>query len=357
MTRHNPTIGATALKALERGGPVRAFAHLVAILIGLYICYLLALPFLAALTWAVALAVLAAPLHRAIERKVRRPSLSAAVSIVLLAVVVVIPLALVGQQLVRELIAGAASLPEWVASGDLQRVLETHPLLAPAANAIERNFDLGSILGGVASFVTGLGASIVRGSLSHFLTVLLAFYLLFYFLRDRREILRQIELLSPLTEAETKLVFGRASDTIHAVMFGTVVAAAVQGALGGTMFWFLGLPNPLFWGVVMGLLAIVPLLGTFAVWIPAAAYLALTGEWGKAAILTAWGSVVIGGIDNLLHPVLAGGLLRLHTVPTFIAIVGGLVLFGASGLILGPLAVTITVVLVEVWRGRPAATT
>ena len=357
MTRHDPTMDATALKAVERQRPLRAFAHLVAILIGLYICYLLALPFLAALTWALALAVLAAPLHRAIERKVRRPSLSAAVSIVLLAVVVVIPLALVGQQLVRELITGAASLPEWLASGDLQRVLETHPLLAPAANAIERSFDLGSILGGVTSFVTGLGASIVRGSLSHFLTMLLAFYLLFYFLRDRREILRQIELLSPLTEVETKLVLGRASDTIHAVMFGTVVAATVQGALGGAMFWFLGLPNPLFWGVVMGLLAIVPLLGTFAVWIPAAAYLALTGEWGKAVILTAWGSVVIGGIDNLLHPVLAGGRLRLHTVPTFIAIVGGLVMFGASGLILGPLAVTITIALLEVWRRRPAATT
>ena len=231
--------------------------------------------------------------------------------------------------------------------------METHPLLAPAANAIERHLDLGSLLGGVATFVTGLGASIVRGSLSHLLTVLLAFYLLFYFLRDRREILRQIEMLSPLTEGETKLLFHRASDTIHAVMFGTVVAAAVQGALGGAMFWLLGLPNPLFWGVVMGLFAIVPLLGTFAVWIPAAACLALTGDWGKAAILTAWGTVVIGGIDNLLHPVLAGGRLRLHTVPTFIAIVGGLVLFGASGLILGPLAVTITIALVEIWRGRP----
>jgi predicted PurR-regulated permease PerM len=357
MTRHDPTIGAAALKALERRGPMRAFAHLVAILIGLYICYLLALPFLAALTWALALAVLAAPLHRAIERTVRRPSLAAAASIVLLAVVVVIPLALVGQQLVRELTAGAAALPELLASGDVQRVLETHPLLAPVANAIERNLDLGSILGGVASFVTGLGASIVRGSLSHFLTILLAFYLLFYFLRDRREILRQIELLSPLTEAETRLLFARASDAIHAVTFGTVVAAAVQGSLGGAMFWLLGLPNPLFWGVVMALLAIVPVLGTFVVWIPAAIYLALTGEWGKAAILAAWGTVVIGGIDNLLHSALAGGRLRLHTVPTFIAIVGGLVLFGPSGLMLGPLAVTITIALLEVWRARSTATT
>jgi predicted PurR-regulated permease PerM len=86
-----------------------------------------------------------------------------------------------------------------------------------------------------------------------------------------------------------------------------VAAAAAQGALGGAMFWLLGLPNPLFSGLGMALLAGVPVLGAFVVWIPAAAYLALSGEWGKTALLTAWGSIVIGGIDNLLHPVLAGG--------------------------------------------------
>lgn len=118
------------------------------------------------------------------------------------------------------------------------------------------------------------------------------------------------------------------------------------------MFWLLGLPNPVFWGLVMALVAVVPVLGTFVIWIPAAIYLALSGDWGKAAVLTAWGGIVIAGLDNVLYPILAGGRLRMHTVPMFISIVGGIVVFGTVGLILGPLAVTTTMTLLEIWRAR-----
>jgi predicted PurR-regulated permease PerM len=121
------------------------------------------------------------------------------------------------------------------------------------------------------------------------------------------------------------------------------------------MFWLLGLPNPIFWGIVMAFLAMIPVLGTFVIWLPAAGYLALGGDWGKAAILVAWGTVVIGGIDNFLYPILAGGRLRLHTVPMFIAIVGGLALFGAAGLILGPLVVVMTIEVLAIWRERARA--
>jgi predicted PurR-regulated permease PerM len=107
---------------------------------------------------------------------------------------------------------------------------------------------------------------------------------------------------------------------------------------------------PLFWGLVMGLLAVVPLLGAFVVWVPAAISLALNGDWGSALILTAWGAIVVGGIDNLLYPILVKAQLRLHTIPTFISIVGGLILFGASGLLLGPLIVTVTIFFLEIWR-------
>jgi predicted PurR-regulated permease PerM len=139
---------------------------------------------------------------------------------------------------------------------------------------------------------------------------------------------------------------------VQATLYGTVVVAAVQGALGGLIFWWLGLPAPALWGLVTGLLAIVPVLGAFVVWVPTAIFLALDGNWGKALILVAWGAVVVGGIDNLLYPMLVGRRLRLHTIPAFISIVGGLILFGPSGLLLGPLAVTTTVFFLEIWRIR-----
>lgn len=116
------------------------------------------------------------------------------------------------------------------------------------------------------------------------------------------------------------------------------------------MFWWLGLPMPVLWGFAMGLLAVVPVLGAFIVWVPAALFLALDGEFGKAVILTLWGTIVIGGVDNLIYPILVKNRMRLHTVPAFIAIVGGLLLFGASGLLLGPLVLTITMFFLEIWR-------
>lgn len=182
--------------------------------------------------------------------------------------------------------------------------------------------------------------------------VLLTFYLLFYFLRDQRAVLLSLRSLSPLSEAEMDRLFSRVSDTVHATIYGTLAVAAVQGTLGGLMFWWLGLPAPLLWGLVMGVLAVVPVLGAFIVWIPAALFLALDGSWGKALMLAVWGGVVVGGIDNVMYPILVGHRLRLHTIPAFIAIVGGLVVFGPSGLILGPVTLTVTVLLLEIWRSR-----
>jgi predicted PurR-regulated permease PerM len=355
MTRHDPALPIHDRAPRERFDLLRGFALLAATLIGLYVCYLLALPFLPALAWALTVAILAAPLHRRLESRLKHPNVSAAISLALLAVLVFAPVILVGQELFRVLAAGVATLQSQLATGELQRFVESHPLFAWANNMIS-GLDLASALGNVATWAANLGASIVVGSVSNVITVLLTFYLVFYFLRDHHQALRQVRLLSPLTESETDYILGRASDTVHAIIFGTVIVAAVQGALGAVIFWLLGLPNPVFWGLVMGLLSVVPIFGAFVVWIPAALYLALSGEWGKAAILTAWGSIVIGSIDNILHPILSGGRLRLHTVPTFISIVGGLMLFGASGLILGPLVATLTIAVLEVWRARARAT-
>jgi predicted PurR-regulated permease PerM len=158
--------------------------------------------------------------------------------------------------------------------------------------------------------------------------------------------------LSPLSEPEMSRLFNRVGDTIHATVYGTFAIAAVQGCLGGLMFWWLGLPAPLLWGFVMSLLAIVPMLGTFVIWAPAALFLALEGNWSSALILAFWGMLIVGTIDNLLRPVFVGNRLKLHTVLTFMSVVGGLMLFGPAGLILGPVTLTVTIVLLDIWFVR-----
>ena len=185
--------------------------------------------------------------------------------------------------------------------------------------------------------------------------VVLTFYMLFYFLRDRSAMLDTFRSLSPLSGTDMKRMFDGISDTVHATVYGTFVVSIVQGTLGGLMFWWLGLPSPVLWGVVMALLAVVPVLGAFIVWIPAAIFLLLDGSEGKALLLTIWGAVVVGGIDNLLYPMLVGSRLKMHTIIAFVSIVGGLIVFGPSGLILGPVMFTVTRILLEIWSTQDKA--
>jgi predicted PurR-regulated permease PerM len=118
------------------------------------------------------------------------------------------------------------------------------------------------------------------------------------------------------------------------------------------MYWILGVPAPALWAAATFICALVPVFGTFLVWAPIALYLAFTGSIGKALVLVGWGMLAVGTIDNILYPYLVGDRLRLHTVPTFFAILGGITLFGPAGLILGPLALAITIALIDVWWER-----
>ncbi len=331
-------------------GRVHVLVLMAVTVVGIYLCYQLTVPFLPALTWALALAVLFAPAHRWVEARLTRPSFAAAVSVLVIAMIVVVPVTLVGGRLIEEAAHGAEVIRAKVESGEWRRAIDAHPKIAPVGAWIELHVDLKGTIQTVAGWLTNTGARFLRGSVLQLIEVLLTFYLLFYFLRDRRATLGSLRELSPLSHAEMKRLFDRVSDTILATVYGTLAVSAVQGLLGGLMFWWLGLPAPLLWGVVMGALAVVPVLGAFVVWIPAAIFLALEDSWGKALILTAWGGIVVAGIDNMLYPILVGNRLKLHTILAFISVVGGLMVFGPSGLIVGPVVLTITIMLMQIWR-------
>jgi predicted PurR-regulated permease PerM len=184
--------------------------------------------------------------------------------------------------------------------------------------------------------------------------LVLTLFILFFLYRDEDQALDGVRSVLPLSEGEAERLLTRVADTIHATIFGVVVVALIQGAMGGIIFGFMGIPGAVLWGVVMGLLAMVPYLGAFMVWGPVAAFLAYQGEWGKAAILTGYGALAIGLIDNLLYPYLVGHRLRQHTVMAFFAILGGVNFFGATGIILGPVIFSITFFLFDLWRRRTA---
>ena len=329
---------------------VRTFVLITVTVLGIYLCIRLAAPFLPALAFALALAVLFAPLQQRLEAKLKRPTLAAIVSTVAIGIIVVVPLIFVGEQLVVQAANSAALIESKVKSGEWQRALEAQPQLAPIASAIEQRIDLAGTIKALTTWLSATAGTVVKGSMMQVIGICLTFYLLFFFLRDRRAALKSLCDLSPLSTADMDHLFVRVSDTIYATVYGTLAVSCVQGFLGGLMFWWLDLPAPLLWGFVMALLAVVPILGAFVVWMPAALYLAMEGNWGDAVILSVWGVFVVGTIDNLMRPILVGNRLKLHTVLAFMSVVGGLILFGSAGLILGPVALTITMELLAIWR-------
>lgn len=319
--------------------------------VALTVCYLLVHPFLPALAWALALATVAGPLHLRIAARMRSESVAAALTTVLLGILLVALAWFVGDRLVRQAVLGIQVMTSEPTAAGAREALRQWPRLDAAVDWMWGHVDL---RGEVVRLSQRL-PSVVSASAWAVAQAFIALFATFYFLRDRAQVLGAVRALAPLTDAEMDGVARRVGDTLHAIIFGTLTCAVLQGTLGGLMFWWLGLPAPVLWGGIMSALAVVPVLGAFVVWLPAAVYLGITGHWIQALIMGAWGGLVISFADNLIYPVLVGRRIRLHTLAVFFALLGGVSVFGPSGVILGPLVLALAVGLMEVWRRRLAA--
>lgn len=320
----------------------------------LFLCGMLVRPFFAPIAWALALAVVAHPLHSWIASRIKSPEIAAGLAVFAICVIIVAPAVFVAHNIIQEATKGVRTIQASVESGAWREQITRIPHAESVLSAVEHQIDLGSELKAAAADLGKHLPGMLTGPAWAIVEFFLTLFVLFYFFRDRHKALGALRSVVPLSEPETDDVIKRVSDTIHATIFGTLAVAVVQGALGGLMFWWLGLPAPVLWGAMMALLALVPMLGASIIWVPAAVFLALNGQWGKAIMLTAWGGIVVALIDNLLYPVFVGKRLRLHTAPVFFSIVGGLAVFGAVGLILGPVILALTDAILQVWRHRTA---
>ena len=322
----------------------------------LYVCYLLALPFLPALAWGLALAVVALPIHRRIERLVKNANLAAGLSVFLVVVVVVAPIVFAVRQITGEAVRSTQTVLQEIESGNWRVRLEQYPQAASVVRRLEEEANLRGVAEQAVNKIPALISDFLSGSIWLGAEFLITFFALFFFFRDRQEFLRGIRHLVPLSDEETDEIFKRVNDTLYATLYGVVAVSIAQGTLAGLMFWILGIPAPVLWGLAMSVLALVPFLGAWIIWLPAAAYLALEGSWIKSLILLGWGLSAVALIDNFLYPIIVGDRLRLHTLIIFISLVGGVGLFGAAGIVLGPLTLALTVALFDIWRKRTTAT-
>jgi predicted PurR-regulated permease PerM len=329
-------------------------ALLILAAVGIGLSVLVARPFIPGLSWALAFAVVATPIHEWIRSRMDRDGLSAALAVSIVVLMLVVPITFVGWQIGKQATEAARSFDGYLQSGEWQEKLKKSPRMASVWGTIEETIDVKeeakNIAAGIRQRATGWISTAVGGVIQ----LLIAFFALFYFFRDRASVLMFVRSMMPMSEKETNLLFKQVTEMTQATIFGTVVVALVQGALGGLMFWILQVPGALLWGFCMGVLSIIPVLGAFVIWMPAAVYLVMEGAIVKALILAAWGIFAVGLIDNFLYPVLVGNKMRLHTLPVFISIAGGLFLFGAAGVVIGPVILSATIALLDILRRRTA---
>lgn len=300
----------------------------------------------AAIFWGVVFAIVFAPLHRKLlMRMPNRPTLAALATLLISLVMVILPLSLIGLSLIKE----TSAIYDQVSSGNLSAgsyVEQVFNALPSWLTPWMEKLHLGTLdeiqtkLSNIALQASKLAATKAVGLGQNTLGFVVGFgvmlYLIFFLLRDGKELIARIWAATPLAPEHKRELATKFITVIRATVKGNLAVAAAQGALGGLIFWILGIQGAVLWAVVMAFLSLLPAVGAGLVWGPVAIYFLATGALTKGLILAAYGVLVIGLVDNVLRPLLVGKDTKMPDYVVLISTLGGMALFGLSGFVLGP---------------------
>ena len=304
------------------------------------------LPYSGAVFWGVVLAILFAPLYRYLLRATKyKPTVAALVALLSIVVMVILPLSLIGASLVKQ----AVGVYAMISSGQIDfgayfvRIVQSLPQWM--VNLLERFelTDLASLQQKLSEGAAQLSQTVARQAIAigsrtfdFLVSLVVMLYLLFFLLRDGQSLATRIKHAFPLGSNYKQRLFNNFTTVIRATVKGNVLVAVAQGALGGLIFWFLGVEAPLLWAVVMAFLSLLPAVGAAIVWAPVAIYFLVTGAVWQGVVLIAFGVLVIGLVDNVLRPVLVGKDTKMPDYLVLLSTIGGMALFGLNGFVIGP---------------------
>ncbi len=303
-------------------------------------------PFFGSILWGLVTAVMFAPMHRRIVRALSgRNGFAALLTVVIVVLIVILPTGLIAASLSQEI----STLYQNVQSGELdlvrlfRQVLDGLP--AWAAKFVQRS-GVTSLAAAQELLTAGLMKSgqffaaealaIGQSTFSFVINLFVMLYLIFFLLRDEDLLSNRIWNAIPLRAEQKGALFQKFATVIRATVKGDLLVAALQGAMGGLIFWILGIGAPLLWAVSMAFLSLIPAVGASLVWAPVAIYLLATGALWEGAILIAYGVLVIGLVDNILRPVLVGKDTKMPDYVVLISTLGGIETFGLNGFVIGP---------------------
>ncbi len=302
-------------------------------------------PFWSAIFWACVMTLLFFPLQRRLRNRLNgRESVAALLTLLAGLILVVIPVTVIAFAFVAE----GAQLYELIESQEInpeqfiERIGSAVPVIPDVLQRLE--IDVSSLRSYLSDSAIALSRllsqealSFGRNTVSFTVGLVLMLYLSFFLLRDGDKMMGWLGSAVPLENERRQMLFRKFTEVVRATVKGNLVVALVQGALGGLIFWILGITAPVLWAVVMAFLSLVPAVGAALVWVPVAIYLFATGDILQGSILVAYGAVIIGLADNVLRPILVGRDTKLPDYVVLFSTLGGISLLGINGFVIGPL--------------------
>ncbi len=326
------------LSGTDRGTARKRFLILLLVVISLVFVVMIR-QFVMTLLLAAIVSGMAFPLYRWLLRVFRdRKALASATTLVMVFLVVVVPLTF----FLGIVVSQAVSISQAV-QPEVERLLAEPTTLDDLIDQIpyvEKDWvitKLGEVTQRVGQFLIQKLAAATAGTALFLFNLFIMLYAMFFFLIYGRPVLDRMLYYLPLSNDDKDLMLEKFISVSRATVKGTLVIGIVQGGLAGLAFAVVGIKGAVFWGTVMVVLSIIPAVGAALVWIPAVGYLLATGQVGAGIGLAVWCGGVVGTADNFLRPRLIGQDTKMPDLLVLLGTLGGLSLFGAVGVIIGPI--------------------
>ena len=331
----------------------KEYIPLFLIILLLILSFFIIKPFLQAIFIGALLAYISYSLYKYLVKRTNKEGLSAFLVCLLVFVVIIVPGIFFVKLLVQEsyslFVLGKQKLATGFFTGCQNNFCHAIERLADNPTI---EFQAQELLKTATNWFIQKGSNFLLSVPQVILSLFIVFFTMYYFLKDGKKLFSKIHILFGTKQNKYVHVISRLKEIVSGIVYGYLLVAIIQGILGGLGFFFFGVSSPIFWGVVMALLALIPFLGTGVVWVPTSLLIILNGVFQDSNILIAKGIglfvyslIFVSSFDNLLKPKLIGERAKVHPAIILIGIFGGIFLFGPVGVLIGPLIFSLLVVL------------
>ncbi len=333
----------------------------------LVLCYYLLKDILLVIISGCALSYIFYPLFKKINKQIKKKRIAALVTIITILLLFTIPLFIMINAAIGEtnkIITTVNTITEKQNQKECTNIFcRTYNQIYNSSNSIFKQYNSNiedngkKIINTIAKSISEASYNFIVNIPAIVIKTFIILFIMYYLFIDGENVIEGIKSIIPLQKKNQEILFERVNTITFSVLYGQLITAIIQGTIGGIGFFILGLPNPILWGFIMTLLALIPFIGTVLVWGPASIFLVIIGIIDgnniliiKGVILFFYGLLIISTIDNIIKPKIIGKKADVHPLIVLIGIIVGINFFGLIGIILGPLTLSLTITLIKMYN-------